>query len=192
MNPPHSKNALREKILAAVTAIPAEKRKSDSCKICAALKQWTVFKTAKTILFFAPLPNEPDVWPLLAEALGGGKIAALPRFRPADQTYAACRIRQPRTEIVTGQFGIREPAATCMEIPAAELDLILVPGVAFDRRGHRLGRGKGFYDRLLQRADGVKCGVAFAEQMAEAVPAEAHDVRMNFVVTPTRWIKCET
>ena len=66
------------------------------------------------------------------------------------------------------------------------LDLILVPGVAFDPGGHRLGRGKGFYDRLLAGMRGTKCGVALEEQIVAAIPVEPLDVRMNFILTPTR------
>ena len=91
--------------------------------------------------------------------------------------------------MVTGQFGIREPAARCPEIPLSRLDLILVPGVAFDWHGRRLGRGKGFYDRLLAGTRGVKCGIAFDEQMVNEVPAGSLDARMNFMMTPTRGVE---
>jgi 5-formyltetrahydrofolate cyclo-ligase len=69
------------------------------------------------------------------------------------------------------------------------LDLVLVPGVAFDARGGRLGRGKGFYDRLLSAVNGTKCGVAFDEQIVDAVPVGPLDVLVNCILTPTRWIE---
>jgi 5-formyltetrahydrofolate cyclo-ligase len=69
--------------------------------------------------------------------------------------------------------------------------LILVPGVAFDLRGGRLGRGRSYYDRLLTEIQGIKCGVAFDEQIVETVPAGSLDVRMDFVLTPTRCVKVE-
>jgi 5-formyltetrahydrofolate cyclo-ligase len=93
-------------------------------------------------------------------------------------------------EILSGQFGIREPAPTCVEIPLADLDLVLVPGVAFDASGHRLGRGKGYYDRLLEHFAGKKIGIAFDEQMVGAVPTEKNDGRMDVIVTPTGCVKC--
>jgi 5-formyltetrahydrofolate cyclo-ligase len=67
--------------------------------------------------------------------------------------------------------------------------LVLVPGVAFDLRGRRLGRGKGFYDRLLADAGGLKCGVAFDEQIVTEIPVEPHDVSVDCILTPTRWIQ---
>jgi 5-formyltetrahydrofolate cyclo-ligase len=150
------------------------------------LKEQAIWKNAGAVLFFAPLPDELDLWPLLEEALAAGKIATLPRFNPAGKNYVACRVQNVRSDIVTGQFGIREPAARCAGIPLKRLDLILVPGVAFDWHGHRLGRGKGFYDRLLAGTRGVKCGITCDGQMVNEVPAGPSDVRMNFILTPTR------
>ena len=155
------------------------------------LKEQTFWQKAASILFFAPIPDEVDVWPLLEETVAGGKIGALPRFDPGSNDYVACRVRHPQDEIGPGQFGIREPTAVCPEIPLERLELILVPGVAFDLHGHRLGRGRGYYDRLLPEISGIKCGVAFDEQIVEMVPAGRHDVRMDFVLTPTRYVKME-
>ena len=84
---------------------------------------------------------------------------------------------------------MREPAAHCAEVPLNRLDLVLVPGVAFDARGGRLGRGKGFYDRLLAAVRGTKCGVAFDEQIVDAVPNGPLDIRLNCILTPTRLIE---
>lgn len=184
------KAQLRSEIRGILKNLSPGKRKRDSATICTLLQQQTFWQRATSMLFFAPLPNEVDVWPLLAEALAGGKLASLPRFDSRRECYAARRVQHLPREIVTGQFGIREPGAGCSEIPPASLDLILAPGVAFDLRGHRLGRGRGFYDRLLAGAPGVKCGVAFDEQIVNEVPAESLDVRMDFVLTPTRCVKC--
>ena len=163
-----------------------EQRTALSAQICARLREQPAWKNAGAVLLFAPLPEEPDLWPLLAEALAAGKIAALPRYHPAEKNYVACRVQNVRSDIVIGQFGIREPAARCPEILLNRFDLILVPGVAFDWHGRRLGRGKGFYDRFLAGTRGVKCGTAFDEQMVNEVPAGPSDARMNFMLTPQR------
>ena len=186
-----AKAALRKQIRAALRNISPVARHAASAQLCARLKEQPVWKTASSVLFFAPLPDEADVWPLLEETAASGKIAALPRFDAVDQTYVACRIRHPRTEIAIGQFGIREPKTGCAEVALNRLDLILAPGVAFDDRGRRLGRGRGFYDRLLAETCGLKCGIAFDEQIAGEVPAEAHDQRMNLILTPTRCLRCD-
>jgi len=92
---------------------------------------------------------------------------------------------------VTGQFWIPEPRPDCAEIPADTFELVLVPGVAFDLKGRRLGRGRGFFDRLLVEVRGLKCGIAFELQMANEIPTEAHDIRMDFILTPTRCVEIE-
>ncbi|MGA2683867.1 MAG: 5-formyltetrahydrofolate cyclo-ligase [Verrucomicrobiota bacterium] len=184
----NAKKQLRKKILAALRVLPPEKQVADSSTIRALLSQQTFWKDARAVLFFAPLPGEVDVWPLLAAALASGKIAALPRFDPASNDYLACHVQNPQNEVGPGQFGIREPKTGCPEIPLERLGLILVPGVAFDLLGGRLGRGRGFYDRLLAKFHGIKCGVALDEQIVEEVPAGTLDVRMDFVLTPTRCV----
>ncbi|MGA2028972.1 MAG: 5-formyltetrahydrofolate cyclo-ligase [Verrucomicrobiota bacterium] len=188
MNLNEQKIALRKKIRAELEKKTEEKRRLDSKKLCAKLKGQSFFQAAATVLFFAPLPNEADVWPLLEESLAAGKTVALPRFDSARKNYSACRVQHLIMEVVSGQFGIREPDPDCIEIPLDQLDLILVPGVAFDLHGHRLGRGKGFYDRLLTEAGGVKCGMTFDEQVVNEIPKESHDIHMNFILTPTRCV----
>jgi 5-formyltetrahydrofolate cyclo-ligase len=183
------KAALRKQIRAAMQVIPPPARAAASGQIRTQLKEQTFWKNAESVLFFAPMPDEVDVWPLLAEALASGKIATLPRYDSANNDYIACRLQNLQSEIAPGQFGIREPKAGCPEIPLERLGLILVPGVAFDLRGGRLGRGRGFYDRLLPEIHGIKCGVAFDEQLVEEVPAGTLDVRMDFILTPTRLVK---
>ena len=181
-----AKAALRKQIRDALEKISPAARTALSAQIRDRLKEQAIWKNAGAVLFFSPLPDELDLWPLLEDALAGGKIAALPRFNPAAKSYIACRVQNLRSEIVTGEFGIREPAARCAGIPLDRLDLILVPGVAFDLQGRRLGRGRGFYDHLLADVRGVKCGITFDEQMVNDVPAGPSDVRMNFILTPPR------
>ena len=184
-----AKAVLRRQIGATLAAMPPEKRAVDSTTICARLRGLPVWRDAGAVLLFAPMPEEPDLWPLLAEALAAGKTAALPRFNAAIRNYRAARVRDLPGDIVTGHFGIREPAVRCPEIFLSRFDLVLVPGVAFDREGRRMGRGRGYYDRLLAEVRGVKCGVAFAEQMVEAVPAGPSDVRLDFLVTPAGGVR---
>src|SRR5438309_1877868 len=149
-----SKLALRRQLRQQLAAIPEAQRNAASVMARSLLVQQTVWKLARSILFFAPMPLEPDVWPVIANALSDGKTVALPRFIPGRNLYAACQIKDPLTELRIGQFGIREPTDSCEVLPIYRLDLLLVPGVAFDLHGRRLGRGKGFYDQLLAVASG--------------------------------------
>jgi 5-formyltetrahydrofolate cyclo-ligase len=180
------KSELRAKIRARLNGISAAGREAASRKLCEKLKERSFFQNAATVLFFAPLPDEADVWPLLQDALDMGKTVALPHFDTALQNYAARRVKNLQSEIVTGQFWVREPKSNCAKIPLDKIDLILVPGVAFDLRGNRLGHGNGFYDRLLAEFRGVKCGIAFDEQIVKEVPAGKPDVPVDFILTPSR------
>lgn len=181
------KAALRKQIRDALQKISPALRAVASIELCGRLEPQ--LQSARTILFFAPLPDEPDVWPLLEKLLPTKKICALPAFDSATRVYSARRVQNLTTDLSAGKFGVREPSATCAEIPLEQFDLILVPAVAFDWHGHRLGRGRGFYDRLLAKVRGIKCGVAIDAQMVKEIPAGSHDARMDFIVTPTRLVK---
>ena len=182
-----AKAALRAKIREALEKILPAVRAAESSDLCARLKPQ--LPGARTILFFAPLANEIDLWPLLEELLAAGKTVALPWFDSTTQTYLARRVAALAEEIVTGKFGVREPASSCAEMPLGRFDLILVPGMAFDLAGNRLGRGRGFYDRLLAKTAGVKCGVCHDFQLLEEIPAEPADAKVEFVFTPSRCVR---
>lgn len=184
-----TKTLLRDEVRARVKGISAAARTNSSTELCSRLRSQRVWQEARAVLLFAPLPDEPDVWPLLNEALAAGKTVALPSFVPGTNTYTTRRIIDPGRDLVVGKFGIREAADLSPELELNQLDLALVPGVAFDARGGRLGRGHGFYDRLLANGRGTKCGVAFDEQMVTAVPVGPLDIPLNCILTPTRWIE---
>jgi 5-formyltetrahydrofolate cyclo-ligase len=182
-----AKAVLRGQIRDRLKLITPEQRVVESARICARLQASPLWQTAGSVMLFASLPDEPDVWPLLELALRENKVTALPGFDPDRKVYLARRVTEPPADMQPGRFGIREPAAHCPSVPLNRLDLILVPGVAFDSGGRRLGRGKGFYDRLLMTAGGVTCGVAYDEQLVAEVPAAPHDITLNRILTPTRW-----
>lgn len=183
-----AKQSLRNQVSARLKRMGLGERAAASARARALLAAQAPWKTAQWVLFFAPLPEELDVWPLLTEAFSAGKRVALPRFVAENRTYEACQIQDPESDLQVGHFGIREPASRCARLASVRLDLILVPGVAFDLQGCRVGRGKGYYDRLLRTLCGITCGVAFDEQVVEEIPVEAHDVRLNCVLTPTHWV----
>ncbi len=185
-----AKAALRRQIKAQVELRSGHHRSSVSRKICERLEQWPSWLSARDVMLFAPLEDEPNIFPLLALGLAGGKRVVLPSFVSASKSYIAREVRDPTQDLYLGHFTVLEPAASCPEFPLNRLDLVLVPGVAFDPHGRRLGRGKGYYDRLLADVRGVKCGVAFDEQIVSEVPVGSHDAPLNCIVTPTRWLEC--
>ncbi|HSU54065.1 MAG TPA: 5-formyltetrahydrofolate cyclo-ligase, partial [Candidatus Dormibacteraeota bacterium] len=185
-NPP-GKSQLRDSVRRRIREMAETERREASERavaLCAAQPLW---ERSSSILLFAPLVEELDAWPLLAEGLRSGKQMLLPRYKSGH--YVACEIKNPDMDLEPGKFGIREPTGSCRELSLNRLDLVLVPGIAFDLQGRRLGRGKGFYDRLLAEVRGTTCGVAFDEQIVPEVPVEPHDKRVDCILTPTRWIE---
>lgn len=127
---------------------------------------------------FWPLEGEIDVRPLLLALAGSGHVVALPATPPRGHTLGFHRWR-PGARLIPGRFGTVRPASDPV-VP----DLLLVPLLAFDRAGHRLGYGAGYYDRTLAALPGRRAiGCAFAAQEIEAVPAEAHDRKLQAVAT---------
>ena len=181
------KAALRTQIRARLENISPAVWAVESIDLCRRLEPQLA--SARTILFFAPLPDELDVWPLLETFLAKGKTCALPAFDAATRAYSARQVADLAADIAIGKFGVREPATGCAVIPLEKFDLVLVPGLAFDLSGNRLGRGKGFYDRLLLQTSGVKCGVCHDFQLLERIPTEPHDARLNFIFTPMRSVR---
>jgi len=183
-----SKQALRREVTAVLRAQAPAARDAASGQARELLISRSEWRAARSVLFYAPMAEELDVWPLVREALGAGKRVGLPRFVPENGAYLACEVQNLGLDLMPGHFGIREPADHCAAFSLKWLDLILVPGVAFDLQGRRLGRGKGYYDQLLAGLRGVKCGVAFDRQIVGEVPVTPHDILMNCILTPTRWI----
>ncbi len=184
------KAEVRAEIRQLLHCLSAEERAAKSAQACERLRQQAVWHQAKSVLFYAPLGDELDLTPLFADCEAEGRRVALPGFAATRGGYAAWFIADWRKDLVAGKFGILEPAAHCRLHPAERVNLILVPGVAFTPDGRRLGRGKGFYDRLLSQVAGRRCGVALDFQVREELPHESHDLAVAYLLTPQRWEEC--
>ncbi len=145
---------------------------------CQHLLQWDLFEQARTVLLYYSLPDELPTPPLL-EQIYPGKRILLPVVKGENLEL---RLYCGPEAILSGAFQIPEPVGDPF-INYEEIDLCLIPGVAFDARGVRLGRGKGYYDRLLPRIQSPKAGLCYACQLIKRIPAEAHDIRMDYLVT---------
>ena len=137
----------------------------------------------KTILAYWPLPDEVDIRPLIDQWVAEGKTVVLPKVT-GDETMELRRYTS-RADLQEGAFHIMEPVGELFE-DYDQIDVALVPGMAFDAAGHRLGRGKGYYDRFLANSllseRALKLGICFPFQRVAEVPSEAHDVVMDEVV----------
>lgn len=183
------KSSLRTQLRQTLSSVPPADRATATATASNLLLAQSPFLSARTILFYIPLKDELDLRPAAASAIAAGKRVALPRYDPSTQIYTAALLDCPLDQLPIGQFGIPEPACTALPVPLNELDFVLVPGLAFDPAGHRLGRGKGFYDRLLAEVRGTKCGVALDLQILDELPFEPHDIAVDYILTPTRWLQ---
>jgi 5-formyltetrahydrofolate cyclo-ligase len=179
---------LRRELTARGREVPADVRVKASAAALSRIRDQSEWRVARRVLLYAPLADELDLSPLMVLARAEGRLLALPRFDGARGEYGAAAVGDPEQDVVPGQFGIREPAAHCPAVPLNQLDFALVPGLGFDREGRRLGRGRGFYDRLLTAFHGTACGVAMDWQVRESIPAEPHDKLVDCILTPTRWL----
>lgn len=139
------------------------------------------------VLLYAALPAEANVWGIV-ETRPGFRYA-LPRITTLEPRLECRAFSDRRADLIPGAFGIDEPdPGRCPLIPFAELDLVIVPGLAFTPAGERLGRGGGFYDRLLSHPDvcARRIGVCFDCQVVDSLPVESHDEGVDVVVTETR------
>ena len=137
--------------------------------------------TASTIAAYLALPSEVQITSLIETLQKAGKRICIPAFDPKKNTYGFARLNVD-TRFVSGPSHVREPASPVW-VDDQYCDLILIPGVAFDQAGHRLGRGGGVYDRLLKSMRGLRVGIAFSFQVIDGIISEAHDVPMDIVIT---------
>lgn len=185
-----TKPELRAAMKSALAAMsPAERitASAAACRLIAALPE---FAAARTIALYAPLPTELDVLPLAAAAIAQGKTVAIPRTNWATRELVFSPITATdQNALILGRLGLREPAPDAPAIAFASIDILLVPGLAFDDRGGRLGRGAGFYDRLLARPElrALTIGVGFDQQLVSDVPIDPHDHAVARVATPNGW-----
>ncbi len=183
-----AKTALRRRLRQSLAELSVESAKIASRRIREHLTDYFLgtAKNRRAIAAFAALPGEPDLMSLLfADASPEDQLTwHLPRVE-GEQTLQLYRVTSP-TELAPGRFGIREPdPSRCAPVASEKIDLFLVPGVGFDpATGHRLGRGKGYYDRLLAAAnpDAEIIGVGFDRQLAH-VAHETHDVPVTRICT---------
>ena len=174
-----SKKELRHRLRSLRRSLPTREHQHLSKAIVENIKGLEPFKSARTILAFCPFDGEPDISPLLEEILKEGKDLLIPKVE--QESMKLCKIRS-FDGLALGSFCLLEPTQ-CEEVEPDLVDFALVPGVAFDLKGYRLGMGKGFYDRILGRIRGFKVGVAFSFQVFEEIPCDPWDRRVDAIAT---------
>jgi len=163
-----------------------------SLAACQNLMATKEFRAAEVVMIFLSMAKEIETSTLAIKAWGAGKSVVVPRVDWGQKRMEPVEIRSLDVGMHTTGPGVKEPIEG-MVVPLGLIDMVVIPGLAFDRRGYRVGRGRGFYDRFLSQQEfaGVRCALCFQEQlMAEALPCEPHDVPMDLVVTDREVLRC--
>ncbi len=177
----------RKRARSALARLSAHDQVEASERICRAIAACKCWGVCSTVLAFQSVPGEPDLTELIVSGLADGKRVALPRIDWAAVSMDPAPIRDLDRDLIATKHGLREPKKTCGTIEVGAIDIVLVPGMAFDRSGRRVGRGGGFYDRFLARPDrrAKLVGVAFEAQVMDRVPTGARDIAVDFLATET-------
>lgn len=157
--------------------------------ICARLSACAPFQQAKTIALYSADENEVQTEAIWHEAVRQNKAVYYPRITPDKANLQFVR-RLPGQQLVPGMFGILIPPGNNLLTSVSETDVVLTPGVGFDHYGHRLGRGKGYYDRAFRGvlAGGLRIALAYESQLVLAIPTTADDEPVHIIVTESRLI----
>ena len=175
------KKELRKEIRARKRDIPVDELREMSRLLCKRLLANERLGNASTVMMYYPLGDEVDVTPVIEQLAESGKTVVLPQV--TGEAEMVLRRYTGKADLREGAFGIMEPCGELFTDYEA-IDVAIIPGMAFDRHGNRLGRGKGYYDRFLPLLPTrvYKIGVCFPFQLLDDIPMEEHDKRVNLIV----------
>ncbi|MBQ4264531.1 MAG: 5-formyltetrahydrofolate cyclo-ligase [Clostridia bacterium] len=183
------KDALRRAMRERRRALSRPEQQAASQAVLAHLRAFEPYRQAKTVMAYMACRGELSLTLVIEDAFAAGKTLLLPRCEaPGEMT--ARRI-DSLSQLRRGCFGLEEPDEACFIAAPQEIDLILVPGTAFDTAGRRLGQGGGYYDRFLLKTRAVRVGICHDFAILERVPAAAHDEYMDILVSPAGVIRAE-
>lgn len=185
-----AKKSMRAEARKLLLGLPAGQRATASAEICRRIGELPEWSAARTVGLYAAQSTEPNLATMLEAT---GKKFCFPRVCGELLEFYRC---DSMAALRAGKWGVMEPdPELCELMPAEEIDLIAVPGMAFTRGGGRLGRGGGYYDRFLLRVHpqrAVKVGVCFQAQLVDVLPLESHDHEVAVLVTEAGIIRCST
>jgi 5-formyltetrahydrofolate cyclo-ligase len=186
-----AKEELRKRVAAIRRTLSSETRAAHARAMSALLLAEPAFREARVLLAYSALRFEIDAQAVIEAAWAAGKTVALPRIVPETRALDL-HVYREGDELCESGFVVKEPLPTASRIAHEEVELVLVPGLAFDVRGQRLGYGQGYYDRLLpQLPRARRIGLAFELSLLVEVPSAAHDVPVDCVITERRVIRAQ-
>lgn len=188
------KRILRKEILMRRRNLNHDAIAGESAGIAKALLNWSVYREANMLMAYAAMADEPQTFLILQHALSVKKQLCIPVIGEKKGTMEAAFVER-LADLVPGKYGILAPDQGKIKIAQPDMiDLILVPGVAFNVKGQRLGMGAGFYDRFLEQTknNALLVGLALQCQIIAAVPCEDHDYLVDYLATKDGIINCKT
>src|SRR3989338_3601290 len=181
-----TKAQLRTMLLHRLKQQREDERRRKSEAIWRKLCRLAAFRRAARVCCYVALPYEVQTWRMIEQMLSRGKRVAVPVVQRRAKRLSLSEIRDPAKELARGAFGVWEPVPEARRpVRPRDLDLVLVPGLAFDRRGHRLGHGHGYFDRFLARLPKATptVGFAFRFQLLARLPVSNRDYAVQTVLT---------
>ncbi len=178
------KKSLRNQLRQLLREITAEQWQQESHAAAQRLAATEAFEEASAIMIFLPILYEIDARPLALRAWQMGKTVAIPLVEQGSKRLTPVIVNSLEEPMDVDAYGLCSPRNP-EPLPVEMLDLVVVPGLGFDRQGRRIGRGGGFYDRFLSEKEfhGTACGFAVHQQVIKEIPADPRDVNMNMLVT---------
>ncbi len=185
------KKELRHSLRSRLFALAQSQRRIESKQACQNLIETDEYRNASVIMIFLSLPHEVDTTAVILDAWQHGKTVAVPKVSWQQRHMIAVEITSLETGLTESSSGLKNPT-TGVPMPVEEIDLIVTPGLGFDAKGNRLGRGGGYYDRFFgsEHLVAKKCGFGFSQQIVESVPVDEHDKLVDFLVTDAGVVVC--
>jgi 5-formyltetrahydrofolate cyclo-ligase len=185
------KEALRQQLRAKRRSISPDKIFRKSRHIQALLFSIRAYQEAECVGFYVSSGHEVETHEMIRDCFQMGKQVVVPKCGDTAAAMSLCRI-DSFNDLLPGAFGILEPCDPVDKVELDVIDVLIVPGLGFDRSGHRLGQGGGYYDALLaSRPRAVVVGIAFAVQIVDTIPVEVHDAMVDLIVTENEVIHCK-
>ena len=187
-SPPAEKLLLRGEIIRRIEAMSPSDRRDQDILLRREFPTLPGYLESSTVLLYvAAFREEIPTRPFWEMAIAAGKRVLFPRIARKPRRLQLFEVRDLESDLIPGPLGIREPREDLPEIAPKLVDWALIPGLAFDREGYRLGRGGGYYDRLIPslRQDAICWGLGYDCQLVESIPREVHDAPLNGVLVPT-------
>jgi 5-formyltetrahydrofolate cyclo-ligase len=185
------KQEIRDQIATFFSSVPAEQLEADTRVIENRLFEFANFLESKIVMLYVNAENEVATDNIVKRSYDFNKIVVLPAFNTAKSTMTLMKVDNPDKDLIVGARGILEPnPAKCKPVPLDSIDIAIVPGIAMDEKGGRIGSGDGFYDRIIPDLPMTtrKVGLVFEGQLVPQVPMESHDKHVDIIITEKRVI----